>query len=622
MDGSATSTGNALPGDPNSVITFRGILPDSTDDITLADGYSYKVLSAWGDPVEVGAPTTFNLEDMSKPSIQNKTFGYNCDYNAFLPLPVGSTDSSKGLWWNNHEYVDPSLMYRGFKAREFDKKTSQTTKAPAPTKEQVEAMIEAHGGSILEVESQADGHFKVNLNGALNRRITGTTEMEITGPAAADEKLRTAADPSGGSKVLGTFNNCGGGYTPWGTFLTCEENYDRYFANAKDYKAEGVAAEDFMSYTEIQKGPSEWGWEQHVERFDLAKHPNEFHRFGYVVEVDPSDKNSKPKKRSALGRFKHESATVHTAKNGKVVVYTGDDQVFEFVYKFVSDGTVSGEKASDTNLLDKGTLYVAKFSDDGTGRWLPLKHGEGKLTAPAFRDQAEVLIFARAAARAVGATPMDRPEDVEVSPTTGKVYFAMTKNSERGGEGKPPVDKANPRKKNSYGHLIEITEDDGDHSTTSFKWEIPLLCGDPKDTKSGVYYGGLDPRDFSSIACPDNLCFSKDGLLWIVTDGQPGAFKTGEGKAGQCDGLFAMVVDGPQRGLLKQLLSAVPDSEVTGPFLTPDEKTMFVSIQHPGEESKLEKPSSMWPDVSKAGTPRPAVITIVNAGGNRTISGA
>lgn len=598
--GGATPT-NALrqiKGDP--LLAFTAIKPDTTDDITLADGYSYKVLAAWGDPVVPGAPE-FKLDAMTK-DIQSKTFGYNVDYTCFLPDAAGQSD--KGILWINHEYTDPTLMFPGYKEKQ-------------PTKEQAEIEIEAHGGSILEVTREADGHFKYDPNGARNRRITGTTPMELVGPVAGTEYVKTNADPSG-AKVLGTFNNCGGGHTPWGTILTCEENFDQYFGNydkATNYS--DAQKKDLDSY-ELKKKSPDRAWETQVERFDMTKEPNEIFRFGYVVEIDPADKNSTPKKHTALGRFKHESATVHKAKNNKCVVYTGDDQVFQFLYKWVSEGTISGDKAKDSELLDKGTLYVAKFSDDGTGKWLPLKFGEGKLVAPDFKDQADVLVRCREAAKQLGATPMDRPEDVEVSPTTGKVYFAMTKNSDRGKDGKPGVDKVNPRKSNKWGHLVEITENGDDHTALEFKWDIPLLCGDPADEKTGAYYAGLDPKLCSPIACVDNLHFDSKGVLWIVTDGQPGAIKAH-------DGLFAMVVEGEQRGLLKQLMSGVIGSEVTGPFLTPDDKTFFISIQHPGEASKeqpstLEKPSSQWPDVAKTGTPRPAVITIVHDNGKKTMT--
>lgn len=325
-----------------------------------------------------------------------------------------------------------------------------------------------------------------------------------------------------------------------------------------------------------------------------------------MVEVDPYDPGSVPVKRTALGRFRHEAAATVLSRSGRAVVYSGDDERFEYVYKFVSDRPhdPSGRRRN-FDLLDSGTLHVARFDDDGTGEWLPLRFGEGPLVPPAFSSQADVLIRTRAAGDALGATRMDRPEDIEANPATGTVYVALTNNTRRGVGSNPGTDAANPRANNRYGHVIELLEEAGNHAATRFRWEIFLLCGDPADP--GTYFAGFDRSKVSPIANPDNIAFDRHGTLWISTDGQPASL-------GVNDAIHAVPTTGPERGWVKQFLSAVPGSEVASLAFTPNEHALFASIQHPGEGGSLAAPTSTWPE-GPSGPARPSVIVVTSERG-------
>jgi secreted PhoX family phosphatase len=425
--------------------------------------------------------------------------------------------------------------------------------------------------------------------------------MTLVGPAAGDEWLKTSAD-STGRQVVGTLNNCGGGWTPWGTILTAEENFNQYFANAGLLSADDPRQTIHARYG-LPNGVSERLWELHLDRFDTSKEPNEPFRFGWVVEVDPYDPGFQPVKRTALGRLKHEAATTVVAPGGQLVVYTGDDERFDYVYKFVSAGQVSrADRAANRDLLDSGTLYAARFNDDGSGTWIPLTFGQGPLTeANGWRSQADVLIRARQAGDAVGATKMDRPEDIETNPISGHVYMVMTNNTQRGSDGRPGADAANPRPANAYGHIIETVEAGGDHAATSFSWEIFLLAGRPDD--ASTFFAGFPRDQVSPIANPDNIAFDRQGNLWIATDGQPSSIKLN-------DAIHAVATAGPGRGQVKQFLSSVSGAEVTGLCFNSDDTALFASIQHPGEGGNLAAPTSTWPTGTLA---LPAVVVASHA---------
>ncbi|TMR16162.1 PhoX family phosphatase [Nonomuraea turkmeniaca] len=591
----ATTTG----GWSGSDLRFTPVAPNKEDALTVPDGYSSSVVVRWGDPVLPGAPA-FDFDNQTADA-QNKQFGYNCDYVTMFPM-----GRDRALLWVNHEYTDETLMFRGY------------TGGATATEEQIRIALAAHGGSIVEIEREGSGQWKLVTDGRrrYNRRITAQTPMKFSGPAAGSDLLKTAADPKG-LKPVGMLNNCAGGTTPWGTVLTAEENFDQYFVNADKLPPEQYAAR----YT-LPSGASSSSrrFDRVEERFDLAKHPNEANRFGWIVEIDPFDPDSTPIKRTALGRFKHEAATTVIAKDGRLVAYMGDDARFEYVYKFVSkDRYIPGFDRHNRTLLDEGTLYVAKFTGDspkaeidgtgklpsdglfdGSGEWIPLVSGKKSYVDGMTAEQ--VLVYTRVAADKVGATKMDRPEDVERNPVTGSVYVALTNNSNRTAA---QVDEANPRPSNKHGHVLEIVEQRNDAGATRFAWSLPLVCGDPND--ASTYFAGFDKSKVSPISCPDNLAFDRDGNLWISTDGNA---------LGTNDGLFVMPVRGKERGYLRQFLTVPVGAETCGPMVTPDQRSVFVAVQHPGETDGAgpDNPSSRWPDGDQ---PRPSVAVVWHSKGKK-----
>ncbi len=602
----AAREASPVPGAAGSTLNFEPISQDTSDQIKVAPGHRATPFLRWGDPITADAPD-FDPTNQT-PEAQAKQFGYNCDWIGFLPLPMGSNATDRGLLIVNHEYTNPELMFPGYLAAnpEFaaamvspqaDQRQVDIPEFIAnPTQNIVDVELEAHGLSTVEIARGQDGTWSLVRDSQLNRRITATTPMDLSGPAAGAPLLMTGTDPTG-TQAVGTLNNCAGGVTPWGTALTGEENFQQYFANLNAI-AEDNPIRAMHDRFGVNEEASERLWENFYDRFDLAKEPNEPFHFGWAVEIDPYDPQSKPKKRTALGRAKHEGATSAIAPGGQVVIYTGDDERFEYAYKFVTAGAYNpDDRAANMELLDEGTLYAARFNDDGTGEWLALVQGENGLTGDAgFPTQADVLINTRLAADAAGATKMDRPEDFETNPITGKVYLVCTNNSRRNFD---ETSKANPRPNNIHGHIIEITEDGNDHASTSFTWEMFLLAGDP--AHGSTWFAGFDPDEVSPISSPDNITFDLDGNIWISTDGQPNTFEVN-------DGLFAAPTQGAERGHLMQFFSAVPGAEVSGPVFTPDNNALFASVQHPGEGGTYEEPISTWPD---GATPvRPSVVMI------------
>ena len=574
---------------------FKEITAGSDERLYVPEGYDADVLIRWGDKVEADAPAFDPARQTA--AAQARQFGYNNDFLGFLPL---DRSGNRGLLVVNHEYTNEELMFPGI-GRQDNSKFSKMTKELAD----IEMM--AHGGSVLEIRKRR-GKWAVVENSRFNRRITGTTPTRIAGPAAGHALLRTKADSSG-TTALGMLNNCAGGMTPWGTWLTCEENFNGYFAGS----AAGLASEARLRRYGV---PSNWyNWGAYYDRFDVTKEPNEPNRFGWIVEIDPLDPKSVPVKRTALGRFKHEGASGVINRDGRYVVYSGDDERFDYVYKFVTEGRVNRRsRAANRDLLDRGTLYVARFNADGTGDWLPLVHGQGGLTAAnGFADQGEVLVYTRQAADALGATRMDRPEDIDVNPRTNKVYLMLTNNSARTAA---QVDPANPRAANRFGHIIEFMPDGGDHAATRFRWEILVKCGDPSDAKVGASFNPATTKD-GWFGMPDNSMVDSRGRLWIATDGNSPA------ATGRADGIWAIETDGPARGTAKHFLRCPNGAELCGPCMTSDMTTMFVAVQHPGESedpkviATFENPTTRWPDFKPSMPPRPAVVAITRRGGGR-----
>jgi secreted PhoX family phosphatase len=575
-----------------STLTFPELRHQWAQEDAVAEGHERHVVIRWGDPVLPEAPP-FDPRNVTAEA-QAMQFGYNNDFIAVLPPERGGQVTDRAILWANHEYTNTNLMFPGMG-------TGSEARARV-TAAQVEAEMMAHGGSVVEI-ARVEGRWSPVPNPTINRRITAATPMRIAGPAAGHERLRTSADPTG-TQVLGMLNNCAGGVTPWGTILTCEENFNAYFGGQL---ADEAQRESHRRYGITATPP--FGWHRHQARFDLAREPNEPNRFGWVVEIDPYDPRSAPVKRTALGRFKHEGATSALTPDGRVVIYMGDDERFDYVYRFVTERAYDPANP-DRDLLDRGTLSVARFEADGTMRWLPLVHGQGPLTeANGFRSQGDVLIETRRAADLLGATPMDRPEDVEANPVTGRVYVMLTNNTARRAE---QVNAANPRPANAHGHVVEIVPPMAggrpDHGAEAMRWTLFLRAGRPGMDAGAQYHRAVSDQGW--LSCPDNCAFDSKGRIWIATDGAPEA-------AGVADGVYVADTTGPGRALTRLFYQAPSGAEVCGPWILADDSALFLAIQHPGEEagSTFERPSTRWPDFAEGVPPRPSVIAITKRGG-------
>ncbi|MFF9162576.1 PhoX family protein [Streptomyces longwoodensis] len=589
-------------GDGARGLRFGAVAPNTVDAVVVPDGYRQNVVIRWGEPILRGAPA-FDPERQTA-AAQAGQFGYNNDFLALLPLPG---EHGRQLLVANHEYTDEVLMFRGYDAAN-------------PTRQQVEVAWAAHGLSAVVVEEdRRTGKLTPVPRHHLNRRVTATTEFRLTGPAAGSDLLKTSADPTG-TKVLGTLNNCSGGTTPWGTTLHGEENFNQYFANSgrPTDKRYGIGT-----------GATERKWERFDQRFDVAREPNEVHRFGYVVEFDPYDPSSTPRKHTALGRFKHEAATVRLTADGRPVVYSGDDERFDYFYKFVSSkrmrkGSGRAVREHNLSLLDEGTLYVARLTGDspaaeidgtgalpadgefdGSGAWIPLATAtaDGAVSHVEGMTAEEVFVFTRLAGDKVGATKMDRPEDIQPNPVSGKVYVVLTNNSNRGVGANAKADEANPRTANKHGHVLELTERRNRPESLTFAWSLFLVAGDPDDP--ATYFAGFPKDQVSPISCPDNVAFDPHGNLWISTDGN---------QLGSHDGLFGVATRGERRGELKQFLTVPTGAETCGPIV--QDRRVLVAVQHPGEidGASVEKPASTWPD-GPGKIVRPAVVAVWRADG-------
>ncbi|MGH8549653.1 MAG: PhoX family protein [Methylococcales bacterium] len=573
---------SALPGSivgpSGSTLTFPEVRRGADANLEVAEGYSPEVLIRWGDPVLPGAGPFDPL--CQSAASQAASFGYNNDFLGFVPFPG---QDHRAMLLVNHEFTQSTLMFPG---------------SPEPkdlSKAQVDIEIAAQGASLVELEKVA-GRWKVCRDSALNRRITPWTPIRLDGPAAGSARLRTPYSKSG-CATFGTYANCGGGMTPWGTLLSAEENFHFYFCGSPDA---GVEAENHRRLGIQFTDDPRFHWGRFYERWNLAKNPREPLHVGWIVEIDPFDPDAIPVKHTALGRFKHEACSLHTNRDGRLVAYMGDDQYFEYVYRYVSAGRYRpGDRENNRLLLNEGVLSVAEFKDDGTLNWHPLEYGRGPLTdANGFRSQADVLIDTRKAADLVGATPMDRPEDVEVNPVSGEVFVMLTKNSKRrAGQ----VDRANSRAGNTAGHILVLMAPDNDHTLSEFRWDIFLLAGDPDDReRTSRYPVGISREGW--FLNPDNCTFDREGRLWIATDGNQ--------ESGEADGVWCCDTRGPGRAITRRFIRLPFGAEATGPCFAPDNRAFFLSVQHPADGSSFDDPSTRWPDFESELPPRPAVIAV------------
>ncbi|TFL19880.1 PhoX family protein [Jannaschia formosa] len=531
------------------VFDFKAIPAFTDGTVHVPEGYEWKVLARWGDPLFSDAEPFDPATGITLAS-SDKVFGENTDgMEAFVV-------DGRQLIAINHEYVN------------VDENLPQKGDAPFSA-EDVTILQNLQGVTVMEIAEGAEG-WQIVVDSPYNRRIHHNTPMRIAGPAAGHDMLKTTDDPEG-TTVLGTLNNCGSGKTPWGTYLTCEENFNGYFGVANP-EIEWSSSEGFARYGIGREG--RYGYELHQARFDVSKEPNEPHRFGYVVEIDPANADAMPVKRTALGRIKHENAAATVAPDGRVVVYMGDDERGEYLYRYVSNGTYT-EGGRTEGLLDDGQLYVAKFNDDMTGEWVALTPEATGM------DAVEILVHTRMAASAVGATTMDRPEWVAVSDAAPMACCALTNNSNRAvkanaGGDPMPVNGPNPRPENNYGQVVRWMPENGDHAADRFGWDLYVMAGNPI-VGQGDYKGSDNINEGNLFNSPDGMMFDSRGLLWIQTDGE-------DSNEGPYLGMGnnQMLAGDPESGEIRRFLTGPKGSEVTGLTWSADRSTMFVGIQHPG----------------------------------------
>ncbi|WP_299599865.1 PhoX family phosphatase [uncultured Tateyamaria sp.] len=528
-------------------------IPIQTDGtVHVPDGYSWDVLVRWGDPLFSDAPA-FDPANGVPVAGSDRVFAENTDGMHLF------TVGNKQILAVNNEYAN--------------RKTNLPNNAEGVPASADDVLIfqNLQGVTIMEVAEGDDG-WGVVIDSPYNRRITHNTPMTLDGPASGHDLLKTEADATG-TASLGTMNNCGSGPTPWGTYLTCEENFNGYFGATGDMPTDETTAAGFERYG---VGPDGWGYDYHKwdARFDVSQNPNEPHRVGYVVEIDPTNPDATPVKHTALGRIKHENAACALAPDGRVVVYMGDDERGEFMYKWLSrEVYVPGGDTS--TLLNDGQLYAAKFNDDMTGEWVALTPDATGM------DEAHIAIFTRIAASAVGATTMDRPEWVAVNPTAVEAYCCLTNNKNRGvqpnaGGDDTSANGPNPREANNFGQIVRWRPHGDNHASNTFDWDLYVMAGNPK-AQEGPYKGSSNVNEGNLFNSPDGMAIDSTGLMWIQTDGD-------DSNEGEFEGMGnnQMLAGDPVTGEIRRFLTGPKGSEVTGLTWSADRRTMFVGIQHPG----------------------------------------
>lgn len=577
-----------------SLLGFTEVPPSSEDTIVVPDGYTWDVLIPWGTGLFRSSPE-FEEDASNSAADQALQVGFNHDGLHYFPLHDGQRGSEHGVLVVNHEYTDASQIYTA--------EQGSAITADDAGQEKVQKALAGHGVSVVEIKRHRHRGWQHVVGSRYNRRVTGMTPMKFSGPVGAKHPLlASSVTPI----PRGTLNNCAHGFTPWGTYLACEENWNGYFGTA----ASGWTPTAAEARYGISAGGFGYGWHVADPRFDVAVNANEVNRFGWVVEIDPFDPDSKPVKRTALGRIKHEGATVVECR-GRVVVYSGDDENGEYLYKFVSSAPWRSLAKRGKSPLDHGTLYVAKFHEDGNGEWLPLAHGQGPLTeASGWEDQADVLLRTRQAADAVGATRLHRPEWVAAHPKTDELFVTLTNGS---GNSSPVNSGRDP---NPYGHIVRLR--DSKHHDSEFEWDIFLLAGDPM-------YDAAVPPEQPAFGSPDGIWVDPDGRVWVQTDISNSSQNRAD-RGYDNIGNNQMLAADPRTGEVRRFLTGPRGCEITGVITTPDQKTMFINVQHPGESTTYwndmfgaptpSNPStvSSWP---YGGRPRPATVVIRKLDGRK-----
>ena len=634
-------------------LTFSVVDKNLNDIVTVPEGYEATVLYALGDSINPSYADWDDNNVPSGPSFQFRSgdchdgmhyFGLNSSTSKF-----DDTVSTEGLLVMNHEYINQTFLHP----------TGATKVDGRRPEDEVIRETNAHGVSVVHIKKDsATQKVEIVKSSLFNRRITASTVMDFAGVAADSDLVKTKFSPAG-KQTRGTHNNCGNGYTPWGTYLTTEENFIGYFARSSTDDANRSASEiiALKRYGLKAGSSSRYGWETAQGQFEsqdlydrwnadvVANLATEDYRngpntFGWMVEIDPFSRSANPVKRTSLGRFAHEDSACRAVEGEPLAFYMGDDSRGEYIYKFVSSANwdsqdVNGGYTAGDKYMNNGTLYVAKFNSDGSGEWLELSYGKNGLDASnsvyPFSSQADVVTFARLAADALGATKMDRPEWATVNPVNGEVYVTLTNNSKRGTD--YPTDAANPRNYsdpeggngNVNGHIIRFKEAGDKTTATTFAWDI-YLFGSEASMDSNINLSGL--TDNNDLSSPDGMWFDPRGVLWIQTD--DGAYtdvtncmmlaalpgQIGDGAAttainGQATIAGAQVTD----KTLRRFLVGPKECEITGIAMTPDYKAIFINVQHPGEDSdSYDAATSHWPatqtDASNT-TARPRSATVV-----------
>lgn len=665
-DDSGSNNGGTTPVDPNKKpekLTFTAVAKNHNDIVTVPEGYEANVIFALGDSINPNFGEWDDNNIPSGPSFQFRSgdchdgmhyFGLNTSTNRF-----DESVSAEGLLVMNHEYINQTFLH-----------PKGPTKVDGRRPEdEVIRETNAHGVSIVYIKKDAATQkVTIDKNSIFNRRITASTEMDFAGAAAGSALLATRFSPTA-RKTRGTHNNCGNGYTPWGTYLTTEENFIGYFARSTTDDALRTPEEiiALKRYGLKAGSGSRYGWETaigQVESQDLydrwnadvkaaqatQDYRNGPNTFGWMVEIDPFDVRLNPVKRTSLGRFAHEDSACRAVAGQPLAFYMGDDSRGEYIYKFVSTAVwdvkdVNRGYAAGDKYMNAGKLYVAKFNNDGSGQWIELAYGKNGLnesnTTYPFKSQADVVTFARLAGDSVGATKMDRPEWCTVNPVNGEVYVTLTNNSNRGKD--YATDAANPRnytdlyngtkeqKGNVNGHIIRFKETDDKTTAETFKWDI-YLFGAEASMASNINLSGL--TDNNDLSSPDGMWFDPRGVLWIQTDdgaytdvtncmmlaalpGQIGDGTPATTSNGQQTLVGAKVTD----STLRRFLVGPKQCEITGIAMTPDYKAIFINVQHPGEDSaSYATPESNWPATqkdpnNKTARPRSATVVITRKDG-------